>query len=335
MKKNQINYKDQNKSQMKKNKNIRKKEFDFNKSIHRKDKNFSDKKEIFNSKERKELNRPKHFYKNSEHNFKTSEKSYKKNFIKREPVEHSCDDFICGKKIVLESLESSAGINKLYIAKNNKGLTINKIISLCKEKSIIFSFLDKKILDKKFGDNTQGIVALTSPREYINLDEFLKRIDVTKKNFIVILDNITDPHNVGAIIRSAFIFGFSAIILPSRNACLINSTVLKASSGAVNKLDIIKIMNLNKTIEILKENKFLILVSDVTKNFSKKFPLDSLKDIEDNNICVVLGSEGSGVRETIKKASDYCINIPMKNNFNSLNVSCAASIIFYELSKNL
>ncbi len=343
MKKNKFKFEYQNKKEVKKApKKFNSNNFKFEKSFNKKDRFYEkgdDKlkkrpnafNDDFKYKKYINKNENKNFYSKSKKSFITNEKD--ENFFN----ENTEKDFIYGKKIVLENLESESNttINKLYIAKNNKGEIVSKIISLCKEKNIIFSFLDRKILNKKFGDGNQGIVALTSPIKYTGLDNFLDKSDKKGKNFIAILDNITDPHNVGAIIRSAFIFGFSAVILPSRNSCLINSTVLKASSGAANKIDIIKTLNLNKTIEVLKENKFLILASDVTKNVKKVFPIESLKNIDDDNICIVLGSEGDGVRESIKKMSDYCITIPMKTQFNSLNVSCAASIIFYELSKNL
>jgi 23S rRNA (guanosine2251-2'-O)-methyltransferase len=248
-------------------------------------------------------------------------------------------DFIYGRKIVLDAIENNMSINKIYFTKGLKGGIIDTIFRKAREKKIVFLFSDKQDMDKRYGPNTQGVVAYTTSKEYLDLDGFFKNInslvDTTnekQKNLrLCILDSITDPHNTGAIIRSAYAFGFDAILIPQRNSCLVNSTVIKSSAGAANMMPIVKIGNITDVINKLKEKDFWIAGADMAgQNISDVL----IKDLKSKNICLILGSEGEGIKNLVKQNCDFLVKIPMSANFDSLNVSCAGAILFYEFAKN-
>ncbi len=237
------------------------------------------------------------------------------------------EDFIFGRKVILTALENNVEINKIYLAKGSQGAIIDDIVNLCKKKRVIFNFLDRRELDHKFGENHQGVVAYINKQKYLEIEEFISRKKTSKNLKITILDNITDPHNTGAIIRSAYAFGFDAVCIPTRHSCLVNSTVSKVSSGASNLIPIIKITNIVSTIKFLKKNNFWIIGADING--------ENLNDLnlKKQNICLVLGSEGEGIKKLVRENCDFLAKIPMKNNFDSINVSCAAAVFFYEFSK--
>src|SRR5574344_273055 len=244
------------------------------------------------------------------------------------------EDFIYGRKVVKDAIDNGVSINKVYFSKTSQGSIINDMINHCRKNHIVFSFLEKRDMDRKFGEFNQGVVAYISPKKYVELEAVISSLQTEQHSFICLLDNITDPHNTGAIIRSAFSFGAKAILIPERNSCLINSTVIKASAGAANLIDIVKIGNISNVVTQLKNNNYCIVGADICDDDSRLIFAKDLKDkIKENNICLILGSEGEGIQQHVKKNCDLIAKIDMKSNFNSLNVSCAASIIFYELSK--
>ncbi|EGD51261.1 RNA methyltransferase, TrmH family, group 3 [Thermoanaerobacter ethanolicus JW 200] len=233
---------------------------------------------------------------------------------------------ILGRNPVIEAIKSGKEIEKIYISKTAGG-NISKIINLAKEAGIVVSTTDNDILSKLAGSqNHQGVVAVGAVYKYFDVDNLLEYAEQRKeKPFLLILDEITDPHNLGAIIRSAEAFGVHGIIIPKRRAVGVNATVVKTSAGAVEHMRIAKVSNINNTIRGLKERGLWIVGTDV--NAGKSFEeLDY-----DFPLAIVIGSEGKGVSKLVLQNCDFVVKIPMKGKINSLNASVAASILIYQV----
>jgi 23S rRNA (guanosine2251-2'-O)-methyltransferase len=235
-------------------------------------------------------------------------------------------DAIFGRNPVMEAIKSGKEIEKIYVSKTAKG-NISKIINLAKEAGIVVSTTDNETLSKLAGSqNHQGIVALSAVYQYFEVEDLLEYAEQKKeKPFLLILDEITDPHNLGAIIRSAEAFGVHGIIIPKRRAVGVNATVVKTSAGAVEHMKIAKVSNINNTIRNLKERGLWIVGTDV--NGGKSF-----EEIDyDFPVALVIGNEGKGVSKLVLQNCDFVVKIPMKGKINSLNASVAASLLIYQV----
>lgn len=238
-------------------------------------------------------------------------------------------DQIEGRNSVLELLESGKDINKIYIAKGERHGSINKIIAKAKENKVVIAEMEKEKLNKMAQtNNPQGVIAIVPPFDYASVDDIL---DVAKskneKAFILILDGIEDPHNLGSIIRTAETAGVHGIIIPKRRSAQVNSTVNKTSAGATNFMKIARVNNINETIEYLKNNNIWIYGTD---GEAKEMYYD--EDMT-GNIAIVIGSEGFGMSRLVKENCDFLLKIPMKGKITSLNASVSAGIIMYEVVK--
>ena len=238
-------------------------------------------------------------------------------------------DQIEGRNSVLELLESGKDINKIYIAKGERHGSINKIIAKAKENKVVIVEMEKEKLNKMAQtNNPQGVIAIVPPFDYASVDDIL---DVAKskneKAFILILDGIEDPHNLGSIIRTAETAGVHGIIIPKRRSAQVNSTVNKTSAGATNFMKIARVNNINETIEYLKNNNIWIYGTD---GEAKEMYYD--EDMT-GNIAIVIGSEGFGMSRLVKENCDFLLKIPMKGKITSLNASVSAGIIMYEVVK--
>lgn len=233
-----------------------------------------------------------------------------------------------GRNPVIEALRSEAQIDTILISKEAAQGSLNKIIELAKTKNILVKNVDKATLDRLSENKRhQGVIAEAMEYEYKDIDDILnyaKKKD--EKPFIVILDEITDVHNLGAIIRTAECLGAHGVIIPKRRAAQINGVVAKSSAGAIEYLPVARVTNISQTLEELKEKGLWIYGADMDgKNiYEEKF---------DVPVGLVIGSEGSGIGRLVKEKCDNLVKIPMKGNINSLNASCAASIIIYEIMK--
>ena len=238
-------------------------------------------------------------------------------------------DQVEGRNAVLELLESDRDINKIYISDGEKHGSINKIIALAKEKKIIINEVSKaKINQMAQTENNQGVIAIVPPFNYCEIEDILEVAKNKKeKPFIVILDGIEDPHNLGSIIRTAETAGVHGIIIPKRRAVAVNSTVSKVSAGAVEHIKIARVNNINETINYLKENDIWIYGTDMNTD---KYYYD--EDFT-GNIAIVIGSEGFGMSRLVKENCDFLIKIPMEGHINSLNASVSAGIVMYEIMK--
>lgn len=239
------------------------------------------------------------------------------------------EDQIEGRNSVLELLESGKDINKIYIAKGEKHGSINKIIAKAKENKVVIVEIEKEKLNKMAqNNNPQGVIAIVPPFDYSTVDDILNEAkSKNEKAFILILDGIEDPHNLGSIIRTAETAGVHGIIIPKRRSAQVNSTVNKTSAGATNFMKIARVNNINETIEYLKNNDIWIYGTD---GEAKEMYYD--EDLT-GNIAIVIGSEGFGMSRLVKENCDFLLKIPMKGKITSLNASVSAGIIMYEVVK--
>ena len=239
------------------------------------------------------------------------------------------EDQIEGRNSVLELLESGKDINKIYIAKGEKHGSINKIIAKAKENKVVIVGIEKEKLNKMAQtNNPQGVIAIVPPFDYASVDDILNEAkSKNEKAFILILDGIEDPHNLGSIIRTAETAGVHGIIIPKRRSAQVNSTVNKTSAGATNFMKIARVNNINETIEYLKNNDIWIYGTD---GEAKEMYYD--EDMT-GNVAIVIGSEGFGMSRLVKENCDFLLKIPMKGKITSLNASVSAGIIMYEVVK--
>lgn len=229
---------------------------------------------------------------------------------------------ISGKNSVYEALNSNKTINKVLISKLVHDDFSKKVVELCRKKGIRFDFVEKKNLDK-LSEHNQGFVAEVTDFEYSTLEDILNN-KKSNDNFILILDNIQDPHNFGSIIRVAECAGVDGIIIESRRSCNVNETVYKTSCGAVNYVKIAKVTNINEVIKKLKQENVWVYACEAD---GEKLSNANLT----GNIAIVMGSEGEGVGKLTKQICDGVISLPMFGRVNSLNVSTATSAVVYEI----
>lgn len=241
--------------------------------------------------------------------------------------ENSYEDIIAGRNAVLELLKSGKDINKIFVESGEKHGSINEIIARAKENKIVLVEVEKTKLDF-MAENHQGVVASIPPFNYCEIEDILA--EAKEKNedpFILILDGIEDPHNLGSIIRTAETAGIHGIIIPKRRTATVNSTVAKVSTGAVSYMKIARVNNINDAIRKLKESGLWIIGTDgdattLYYNQDLKGPL-----------AIIIGSEGFGMSRLVKENSDILIKIPMKGKITSLNASVSAGIVIYEAVK--
>ena len=250
-------------------------------------------------------------------------------FVRNEIKNKSYDDIVEGRNPVMELLEAGKDINKILIQAGEKNGSINKIVAKAKEKRVVMVEVQKSKLDEMSETkNHQGVIAIVPPFEYCDVYDILEYAKAkNEKPFIVILDGIEDPHNLGSIIRTAETAGAHGIIIPKRRAAAVNATVAKTSAGAVEHVKIARVSNINETIKYLKENGVWIYGTDgEAKNMYYN------KDFRDST-AIIIGSEGFGMSDLVRKNCDGLVKIPMKGKINSLNASVAAGIVIYEVVK--
>ena len=239
------------------------------------------------------------------------------------------DDQIEGRNSVLELLESGKDINKIYVTRGEKHGSINKILGIAKERKIIVVEKDKRQMDEMAQEeNYQGVIAIVPPFEYVEIQDILQdAVEKNEESFVLILDGIEDPHNLGSIIRTAETAGVHGIIIPKRRAVSVNSTVNKASAGAVEHMKIARVTNISDAIEELKQAGLWICGTDIN---SEKYYYN--QDLT-GPLGIVIGNEGKGISAKVKKNCDFNVKIPMKGKVTSLNASVSTGIIVYEAVK--
>ena len=270
--------------------------------------------------------------KNDNYSKEMKMKQRTKNYVpekkeKREKPEF--DDQVEGRNSVLELLESGKDINKIFVEKGEKHGSIHKILAIAKERRIIIVEKDKRQMQEMAQtQNYQGVIAIVPPFEYCEIEDILE--DAESKNedpFVLILDGIEDPHNLGSIIRTAETAGVHGIIIPKRRAAAVNSTVSKTSAGAVEYMKIARVTNISDAIDKLKKAGLWICGTDINTN--KYYYNQDLT----GPIGIVIGNEGSGMSEKVKKNCDFLVKIPMKGKVTSLNASVSTGIVVFEALK--
>lgn len=243
--------------------------------------------------------------------------------------EHELTDQVEGRNSVLELLETDRDVNKILIQKGEKHGSINKIISIAKERRIVLVEVEKQKLNAiSKTENHQGVIALVPPFNYCEVKDILNYASEKQEApFILILDGIEDPHNLGSIIRTAETAGVHGIIIPKRRTVGVNSTVYKISAGAVEHMKIARVNNITDTIKFLKENDIWVYGTEMeAKSY---YYNENYKD----GTAIVIGSEGFGMSRLVKENCDVLVKIPMKGKITSLNASVSAGIVIYEVVK--
>ena len=231
-----------------------------------------------------------------------------------------------GRNAVMEAFRAGKVIDKLYVQQGLHDGPIQSILREAKKQDCIINFVSSQRLDEiSETKKHQGVIANASAYEYAEVDDILKKAgDKGEDPFIVILDGIEDPHNLGAIIRTANQAGAHGIIIPKHRAVGLTATVARTSAGALNYTPVAKVTNISKTIEDLKKEGLWFVCADMDGQTMYKCSLTG-------PIGLVVGNEGSGVSELVKKNCDFTASIPMKGDIDSLNASVAAGILMYEI----
>lgn len=230
-----------------------------------------------------------------------------------------------GRNAVRQALMSGTTINKIMVDKNLEHRR-DEILALASKNKVKVEYLPKNLLDKKSKTNHhQGFIAESVEFKYSSLEDLLQNAkDKNEKPFFVILDGIEDPHNFGAIIRSCECAGVHGIVIPKNRACLVNETVIRTSTGAIANMPICMVTNLKEAVDFFKENDIWTFVAETGGEdiYSKNLTMP---------IAVVIGSEGNGVKQSLRSYCDGIITLPLKGKVNSLNASVACGITIFEI----
>lgn len=245
---------------------------------------------------------------------------------RREEPRELPDDVLVGRNAVTEALKSGRGINKLWIASGDREGSVAEIAALAKERGIVVQYVERaKIEALAGGHRHQGVLAYVAPVPYAELEDILKAAEAKgEAPFLVLLDELEDPHNLGALLRTADATGVHGILIPKRRSVSLNATVAKTSAGAVEYVSVARIGNIAQTLKKLKEKGFWVAGADM--DGEKAYYEADLT----GPLVLVVGSEGKGMSRLTKEACDFIVRMPMVGRINSLNASVAGSILMYE-----
>ncbi len=233
---------------------------------------------------------------------------------------------IVGKNPIVEAIKNKRNITKIVIA---EGLRDQNFIKLLKDNRIKYENMPQHIINKKYGDKNGGIIAEIVEYEYKTLDSVLKKTSKKEEGgVLIILDGLEDPHNLGAILRSADATGADAVIIPKNRSVSLNQTVAKVSTGAIEYVDVVQVTNLSQTIQELKKNGYWVIGLELDGT------IDFKEQDYHGNTAIVVGSEGKGISRLVKENCDVLVKIPMYGKVNSLNASVSAGLILYEVVRN-
>ena len=239
-------------------------------------------------------------------------------------------DIIIGRNAVIEFLQNKDGAEKLFVQKGELKGSIHKVIAIAKEKRIIVVDADKKKLDEMSDNgNHQGVILQVTDYKYSELEDILAYAEKSERDgLIIVLDEITDTHNLGAIIRTAEAAGAHGVIIPKRRAAQVNATVHKTSAGATSHMRVCKVTNIVQTIERLKEAGYWVY--GAAGEASTQYTQNDYR----GKVALVIGNEGKGISQSVKKHCDVLSNIPMYGKTESLNASTSAAILIYEVVRS-
>lgn len=235
-------------------------------------------------------------------------------------------DLIIGRNAVREALRAGRTINKIMIAPGSRSGAVKEIINLAKQQKVPVQNVDRRLLDKTArSTNHQGVVAVAAVKSYIELEDLLDNAVRLGLPFLILLDEINDPHNLGAIIRTADAAGVHGIIIPRRRSVQLTSTVAKASAGAVEHVPVARVTNIVQTIKKIKDMGIWVVGADMEgQELFWNVPLDG-------PVALVIGGEGKGLSRLVKENCDIVVRLPMHGKINSLNASVAAALLTYEV----
>lgn len=233
---------------------------------------------------------------------------------------------IFGRNPVMEALKSNRTINKIWLAKGEQKGSVREIVALAKEKRIAVQMVERSKLDKMFPhENHQGVAASVASADYVAWQDI---VDAARQKgedpLLVILDELEDPHNFGAILRSVDAVGAHGVIIPKRRAVPLTDGVAKASAGAIEHVPVARVSNLVQVIEELKKQGIWIAGADLHGEYMHKQDLTG-------PLAIVVGSEGKGLGKLVRESCDYVVSIPMQGKINSLNASVATGVLLYEV----
>ena len=236
------------------------------------------------------------------------------------------DDVIVGRNAITEALKSGRSLNRLWIANGDREGSVKEILGLARDRNIKAEFVDRTKIEKlAAGHRHQGVMAWVAPVEYAELEDILAAAEEKgKEPFLLLLDELEDPHNLGALLRTADAVGVDGVLIPKHRSCPLSATVAKTSAGAVEYVPVARIGNIAQTLKKLKEKGFWVVGAD----------MDGTVDYSESNmtgaLILVVGGEGHGVSRLTKENCDFVVRLPMIGKINSLNASVAGSILMYE-----
>lgn len=237
------------------------------------------------------------------------------------------EEYIIGKNPVLEILRSGRSVNKIWVAEGSLKGPMNQIIGMAKEAKIQVQFVPKKKLDQVAeGESHQGVIAFAAAYDYVEVEDILQKAEEKgEPPFLLILDEIEDPHNLGSILRTADVVGAHGVIIPKRRAVGLTSTVAKSSAGAMEYVPVARVTNIARTMEELKEKGIWMVGTDASGE------QDFRQAKYDMPIGLVIGSEGKGMSRLVKETCDFTVRLPMAGHVTSLNASVAGALMMFEV----
>lgn len=240
-------------------------------------------------------------------------------------MEHSAE-VVVGRNSVMEALKSGRSVNKVLVAKGEKQGSIKEIIALARRSGLVVQEVEAgKLNELSGGMRHQGIAALAAPVDYVEIEDILAKAAGTgEAPFLVLLDELEDPHNLGAILRTADASGVHGVLIPKRRSCPLSATVAKTSAGAVEYVPVARIGNISQTLKSLKKAGLWVVGADMSGD-REYYEADLT-----GPMVVVIGSEGKGLSRLTREHCDFLVRIPMRGRINSLNASVACSLLLYE-----
>jgi len=229
-------------------------------------------------------------------------------------------EYIFGKNVVKEAFNHPSRIEEIYVLDKN-----TEFVSLAKEYRIKYTVITPSEMNKMVSGNHQGVVALVKDYHYYSLSDIVKE---DKNSLIVALDGLEDPHNLGAILRTCEAAGIDGVILPKKRSVKLNSTVAKVSTGAIEYVKVVEVVNLTQSLKQLKNKGYWIIGAERSSKSSNIWELKY-----DMPIVLVIGSEGKGISRLVKEECDFLVEIPMQGKINSLNASVSTGIMIYEIRR--
>ena len=245
----------------------------------------------------------------------------------KQNLDNQRNDIIAGRNPVMEAIRSGRSIESILVAKGERSGSVVAIIAKAKQMNIPVKDVDSKKLDfLAKGVNHQGIVAQCAVKEYSTLEDIFALAEERGESpFIIVLDKIEDPHNLGAIIRTAECAGAHGVIIPERRSAGLSYTVEKTSAGALEYMPVVRVKNISAVLQKLKDKGIWVYGADMDGEHYKKVNFDGA-------VALVIGNEGKGISPLVAKDCDVIVSLPMKGKINSLNASVAAGILMYEIA---